>query len=114
MGALKLRTLDVDVREDPVEPAGQPPRRVAGEVLTAGMSSIRTTKASTSTPKASPNPSGRMVDELEKTNPEKTEIMMIAAAVTTTRPARRPSRTASRAGAPWTCASRIPDTRNSW
>ncbi len=55
-----------------------------------------------------------MVDELEKTNPEKTEIMMIAAAVTTTRPARRPSRTASRAGAPWTCASRIPDTRNSW
>ena len=39
---------------------------------------------------------------------------MIAAAVTTTRPALNPCRTATRAGAPWTYASRIPETRNSW
>ena len=78
------------------------------------MSSIRTTKASSSTPKASPNPIGLMVASWEKMKPAKTAIMMIAAAVTTARPARTPCCTATRAGAPWAWASRMPETRNSW
>lgn len=56
----------------------------------------------------------RIITERESTNPPNTEIMMIAAAVTTSRPWRIPSRTANRAGTPWTYASRIPETRNGW
>ncbi len=82
--------------------------------MAAGMISILTTNASSSTPNASPNPMGLIVASCEKTKPANTEIMMIAAAVTTARPARRPCCTATRAGAPWAYASRIPETRNSW
>ena len=60
-----------------------------------------------------PETDGRMIAVSEKMNPPKTEIMMIAAAVTTERPARKPSTTAVRAGAPWTYASRIPEVRKS-
>ena len=49
--------------------------------------SMRTTNASTSTPKASPNPIGRIIALWEKTKPPKTEVMMMAAAETTLRPA---------------------------
>jgi hypothetical protein len=55
-----------------------------------------------------------MVASWLKMKPANTEIMMIAAAVTTERPACRPCCTATRAGAPWAYASRIPETRNSW
>ena len=48
--------------------------------------SIRTRKASTSTPKARPKPIGRIIAMCENMNPPKTEIMMIAAAVTTRAP----------------------------
>ena len=54
-----------------------------------------------------------MIALSEKMNPPKTETMMIAAAVTTDRPARTPRTTAVRAGAPWTYASRIPVVRKS-
>ena len=74
---------------------------------------MRTTNASRSTPNASPKPIGRMIALSEKMNPPKTETMMIAAAVTTDRPARKPCTTAVRAGAPWTYASRIPVVRKS-
>ena len=70
--------------------------------MTAGISSIRTTNASSSTPPASAKPMGRIMDSSEKMKPANTEIMMIAAAVTTERPARKPWTTAWRAGCPWT------------
>ena len=81
--------------------------------MSAGMSSIRTTKASSSTPKASPKPIERMMVDSEKMNPPKTDTMMRAAATTTERPARKPCATASLAEAPCTYASRIPEARNS-
>lgn len=81
--------------------------------MTAGISSMRTRKASTSTPNARPKPSDRIIAVLEKMKPPNTEIMMIAAAVTTVRPARTPCWTATRAEAPWAYASRMPETRNS-
>ncbi len=46
--------------------------------------------------------------------PANTEIMMIAAAVTTARPACSPRWTATFAEAPWAYASRMPETRKSW
>ena len=78
------------------------------------MSSSRTTKASNSTPTAIPKPSGRTIARCENTNPPNTEIMMIAAAITTARAPRTPAVTATRAGAPCTNASRMPDPMNSW
>ena len=54
--------------------------------MSAGISSIRTTNASNSTPNARPNPSGRTIARCEKTKPPNTATMMIAAAVTTARP----------------------------
>ena len=78
------------------------------------MSSIRTTKASSSTPKARPNPIERIMVDSAKMNPPNTETMIRPAAVTTARPARSPRITARRAGAPWTNASRMPEDRNSW
>ena len=55
--------------------------------ITAGMMSNRTTNASSSTPTASPKPIDWIITEFEKMNPEKTEAMMSAAAMTTVRPA---------------------------
>ena len=70
--------------------------------MRAGISSIRTTKASSSTPKARPNPIERMIVDSEKMNPPNTAIMISAAAMTTERPAWNPCATASRASAPCT------------
>jgi hypothetical protein len=47
-------------------------------------------------------------------NPANTEIMMIAAAVTTRAPCRKPATTASVGSAPWTYSSRIRVTRKTW
>ena len=70
-------------------------------------------KASTRTPNARANPIGRMIALSLKMKPPKTATMMIAAAATTERPARKPRTTAVRAGAPWAYASRMPEARNS-
>ena len=51
-----------------------------------------------------------MVASWEKMKPANTEIMMIAAAVTTDRPARRPCCTATRADAPWAGGTRAIQT----
>ena len=82
--------------------------------MSAGISSNRTTKASNSTPTAMPNPRGRIIARWLKTNPPNTEIMMIAAAMTTARAPRTPATTAARAGVPCTKASRIPEAMKSW
>ncbi|OUE29464.1 hypothetical protein BFL35_14750 [Clavibacter michiganensis] len=82
--------------------------------MSAGISSMRTTNASRSTPNARPKPIDRMMVDSEKTKPPNTDTMISAAAVTTARPARKPCTTASRASAPCTYASRMPDARNSW
>ena len=82
--------------------------------MTAGMSSMRTMKASKRTPSARPRPIDLMITESEAMNPENTAIMMIAAAETTVRPARKPCATARRGDAPCAQASRIPVARNSW
>ena len=68
--------------------------------IRAGISSSRTTNASSSTPKARPKPIGRIIASSAKMKPPNTEIMMIAAAITTARPERRPDSTAWRAGRP--------------
>lgn len=81
--------------------------------MSAGMMSIRTTNASRRTPTARAKPIGRIVALSENMNPPKTETITMAAAVTTDRAARTPRTTATRAGAPWTYASRIPDVRKS-
>ena len=83
--------------------------------MTAGVSVIRTRTASTSTPTASPNPIGRTIARCENAKPRNTEVMMIAAAVTTLAPCDEPG-AHGRAGVlrRATRASRMPDTRNIW
>ena len=51
---------------------------------------MRTTNASRRTPIASAKPMGRIMAMSAKMKPANTEIMMIAAAVTTERPALKP------------------------
>ena len=82
--------------------------------MSAGTITMRTTKASNSTPIAMPRPMGRIMVISEKTKPPNTAAMMIAAAVTTARPWRTPATTASRAEAPCTYASRMPLVMKSW
>ena len=67
-------------------------------VISAGMMVMRTRKASSSTPIARPKPMGRIIAMWEKMKPANTEVMMIAAAVTTARPPTMPRTTAVRAG----------------
>ena len=82
--------------------------------MSAGVSVIRTSTASTSTPTARPNPIGRTIARWENAKPRKTEVMMTAAAVTTLAPCTKPERTAVRASSPWARASCMPETRNIW
>jgi hypothetical protein len=61
--------------------------------MRAGVSVIRMSTASKRTPTASANPIGRTIARCENANPRKTEVMMIAAAVTTLAPWTKPVRT---------------------
>ena len=82
--------------------------------MTAGVSVIRTSTASTSTPTARANPIGRTMTRCENAKPRNTEVMMIAAAVTTLAPWTKPVRTAVRESCPCDLASCMPETRNIW
>ena len=68
--------------------------------ITAGTIVIRTTNASTRTPKAIAKPSGRTMFRCEKMKPENTLTMMIAAAVNTAAAWLKPERTACLAVSP--------------
>lgn len=72
---------------------------------------IRTTKASSSTAVASPNPIILIMDSLSPMNPANTAIMISAAATTTRALCRNPDVTAWSGVSPWTYASRIRETR---
>ena len=82
--------------------------------MTAGISSSRTTKASNSTPIASAKPITLIIDDSLKMKAPNTEIMMMAAVITTALPLRMPSWTAVRASLPCAYASRMPEATNSW
>ena len=71
-------------------------------VITAGVSVIRTTNASTSTPIASAKPIEAMIVSGARMNPANTDAMMMPAAVTTRDPAVNPLTTARFASAPCT------------
>ncbi len=73
---------------------------------------MRTTKASKRMATARPKPIILTRSFSSMMKPEKTLIMMIAAAVTTRPPYRKPVTTDSRGSTPWTYASRIRVTRN--
>ena len=66
----ELDPLDVEVGQQPVEPARQHQARSPSRCMTAGVSVIRTSSASTSTPTASPNPIGRDHRQVREREPE--------------------------------------------
>ena len=80
-------------------------------VISAGMSVMRTRKASTMIPKANAKPTDLMIGSSGTMKPEKTAVMIRAAAVTTRAPWRNPSRTAAFGLAPCLNSSRMRETR---
>ena len=77
----------------------------------AGTMVTRTMKVSKKTAMASPKPIILTMASLEPMKPAKTLIMMMAAAVTTRAPCRKPVTTASRGLSPWTWAWHMRVTR---
>jgi hypothetical protein len=74
--------LDVEVRQQPVQPSGQPPGRWADEGEHGWTRVVRTRNASTSTPNARANAIGLMMASSMLTKLAKTQNMIRAAAVT--------------------------------
>ena len=81
---------------------------------TAGMSTMRTTVASSSTATAMPSPMTRSGRRSPSTNAAKTQIMMAAAEVMTRPVEASPRVTAAGFPAPAAHSSLIFDTRNTW
>ena len=80
--AFEHGALDVHIGQEAVQPAGEPPGQSPVSDMSAGMSRSRTMNASTSTPNASAKPMGRMMALSERTKAPNTEIMRVAAAMT--------------------------------
>ena len=98
----QLGPLDVDVGQDPVEPARQPPgaaRRAAPSRPGRSSSGPRRRRSGRRTARA--KPMLLMVGSPPRMKLPKTEIMIRAAAVTTRAPCRKPPSTASVGLSPW-------------
>ncbi|BDH59611.1 hypothetical protein MTP03_45500 [Tsukamurella sp. PLM1] len=83
-------------------------------IMIDGITTMRTTNASNSTAAARPKPISLMNTCSLSMNEANTEIMMIAAAVTTRAPYCTPVTTDCVASPVCTNSSRIRDTRNTW